>query len=38
MRNNQFLSVAISLLKLKNDFMELKDRELKDREKKLKQI
>ena len=38
MRNNQFLQVAISLLKLKNDFMELKDRELKDREKKLKQI
>ena len=38
MRNNQFLQVAISYLKLKNDFMELKDRELKDREKKLKQI
>ena len=36
MLNNQFLKVKNSLLVLEKDFMELQDRELKDREKKLK--
>ena len=36
MRNNQFLRVKNSLLELGKDFMELKDRELKDRKVKIK--
>ena len=32
MRNNQFLKVKNSLLELEKDFVELKDRELNDRE------
>ena len=34
MRNNQFLKVKNSLLELEKDFKELKDRELKERDKK----
>ena len=33
MWNNQFLKVGNSLLELEKDFMELKDRELKDKRK-----
>ena len=36
MRNNQFLKIKNSLLGLEKDFKELKDRELKDREEKIK--
>ena len=36
MQNNQFLKVKNSLLELEKDFMELKDRELKDRKEKIK--
>ena len=36
MQNNQYLKVKNSLLELKKDFIELKDRELKDREVKMK--
>ena len=36
MRNIQFLKIKSSLLELENDFMEVKDRELKDREEKIK--
>ena len=36
MWNNQFLKVKNSLLELEKDFMELTDRELKDREEKIK--
>ena len=36
MRNNQFLKVKNNLLELEKDFMKLKDRELKDREEKIK--
>ena len=36
MLNNQFLKVKNSLLGLEKDFMESKDRELKDREEKIK--
>ena len=36
MRNNQFLRVKNSLLELEKDFMELTDRELKDRKEKIK--
>ena len=36
MRNNQFLKVKNSLLELEKDFTEWKDRELKDREEKIK--
>ena len=36
MQNNQYLKVKNSLLELKKDFIELKDRELKDREVKIK--
>ena len=36
MRNYQLLKVKNSLLELKKDFMELKDRELKDRKEKCK--
>ena len=32
LRKNQFLKVKNSLLELEKDFIELKDRELKDRE------
>ena len=35
-RINQFLKIKNSLLELENDFIELKDRELKDREVKIK--
>ena len=38
MSNNQFLKVRNSLLELEKDFMELTDRELKDREEKIKRI
>ena len=38
MSNNQFLKVRNSLLELEKDFMELTDRELKDREEKIKII
>ena len=36
MQNNQFLKVKNNLLESEKDFMELKDRELKDREEKIK--
>ena len=36
MQNNQFLKVKNNLLELEKDFMELKDRELKDRKEKIK--
>ena len=36
MQNNQFLKVKNSLLELEKDFKELKERELKDREEKIK--
>ena len=36
MRKNQFLKVKNSLLELEKDFIEFKDRELKDREIKIK--
>ena len=36
MRRNQFLKVNNSLVELEKDFIELKDRELKDREEKIK--
>ena len=36
MRKNQFLKVKNSLLELEKDFIELKDRELRDRELKIK--
>ena len=36
MRKNQFLKVKNGLLELEKDFIELKDRELKDREAKIK--
>ena len=36
MQDNQFLRVKNSLLELEKHFMELKDRELKDRNEKLK--
>ena len=36
MQNNQFLKVKNNLLVSEKDFMELKDRELKDREEKIK--
>ena len=36
MQNDQFLKVKNSLLESEKDFMELKDRELKDREEKIK--
>ena len=36
MQNNQFLKVKNSLLELKEDFIGLKDRELKDRKEKIK--
>ena len=36
MQNNQFLKVKNSLLELEKDFMELKDRKMKDREEKIK--
>ena len=36
MRKNQFLKVKNSLLELEKDFIELKHRELKDREVKVK--
>ena len=36
MENNQFLKVKNSLLELEKDFIESKDRELKDREVKIK--
>ena len=35
MQKNQFLRVKISLLELEQDFIELKDSELKDREVKI---
>ena len=35
-RINQFLKIKNSLLELENDFIELKDRELRDREVKIK--
>ena len=35
MQKNQFLKVKNSLLELEKDFIELKDRELKDKEVKL---
>ena len=35
MRKKQFLKVKNSLLELEKDFVELKDRELKDREVKI---
>ena len=34
MRNNQFLKIHISLLELRKDFMEFKDRESNNREEK----
>ena len=37
MQKNQFLKVKNSLLELEKDFIKLKDRELKDREVKMKQ-
>ena len=36
MQKNQFLKVKNSLLELEKDFLELKDRELKNREVKIK--
>ena len=36
MQNDQFLKVKNSLLESEKDFMELKDRELKDTEEKIK--
>ena len=36
MQNNQFLKVENSLLELEKNFMELKGRELKDSEEKIK--
>ena len=36
MRNNQFLKVKNSHLEVEKDFMELKNRELKDRVEKIK--
>ena len=36
MRKNQFLNVKNSLLELEKDFIKLKDKELKDREVKIK--
>ena len=36
MRKNQFLKVKNGLLELEKDFIELKDKELKDREAKIK--
>ena len=36
MRNNQFLKVINSLLELEKEFKELKDKDLKDREEKIK--
>ena len=36
MRKNQFFKVNNSLLELEKDFIELKDRELEDREEKIK--
>ena len=36
MQNNQFLKVKNSLLELEKNFMELKGRELKDSEEKIK--
>ena len=36
MRRNKFLKVNNSLVELEKDFIELKDRELKDREEKIK--
>ena len=36
MQRKQFLKVKNSLLNLEKDFMELRDRELKDREEKIK--
>ena len=36
MRKNQFLTVKNSLLELEKDFIDLKDRELKDIEVKIK--
>ena len=36
MRKNQFLKVKNGLLELEKNFIELKDRELKDREAKIK--
>ena len=36
MQNNQFLKVKNNLLESEKDFMELKDRELKDTEEKIK--
>ena len=36
MRKNQFLKVKNSLLELERDFIELKDREFKDRQVKIK--
>ena len=36
MRKNQFLNVKNNLLELEKDFIKLKDKELKDREVKIK--
>ena len=36
MQNNQFLKIKYCVLELEKGFMELKDRELKDREGKIK--
>ena len=37
MQKSQFLKVKISVLELEKDFVELKDKELRDRELKLKE-